>query len=180
QGADDVVQVAAGAEIAAVGQEDHRIDVVGVAQRAEGVAQLGIGLESERVLALRAAQPHARHLALDLPQEVLGLEAGHLGHSRPSQLLRKAFSIEVNCRASVLVTSASRSPTQRSCAAAIVLKLSLPDLVRRTIDVRRSPLRWPRCTSPSATSRSTMPVTLPLDTSRKRDRSLISMPSGVR
>ena len=49
-----------------------------------------------------------------------------------------------------------------------------------TIDVRRSPLRRALVTSPSVTSRSTIPVTLPLETSRKRDRPLISMPSGAR
>ena len=43
QRADDVVHVAARAEIAAVGGDHDRLHVVGVGQRAEGVAQLGVG-----------------------------------------------------------------------------------------------------------------------------------------
>ena len=39
-----------------------------------------------------------------------------------------------------------------------------PSAVRRTNEVRRSPLRCARATKPSDTSRSTMPVTLPFDT----------------
>ncbi len=54
QRADDLVHIAAGAEIAAVGQEHDGVDIVGVGQGAEGVAQLGIGLEGQRILALRA------------------------------------------------------------------------------------------------------------------------------
>ena len=55
-----------------------------------------------------------------------------------------------------------------------------PLRVRLMNEVRRSPLRCARATNPSETSRSTMPVTLPFDTIRKRDSSLISMPSGAR
>ncbi len=56
QRADDVVHVAAGTEIAAVGQEHDGVDVVGVGQRAKRVAQLGIGFEGQRIFALGPVQ----------------------------------------------------------------------------------------------------------------------------
>ena len=53
---DNVVNVATRAEIALVGQEHHRIDIVRIDQRPERIAQLGITLERQRVLALRLRQ----------------------------------------------------------------------------------------------------------------------------
>ena len=49
---DDLVHVAAGAEIAAGTGQHHRLDVVAGRQVAEGVAQLGVGVEGQRVLPL--------------------------------------------------------------------------------------------------------------------------------
>ena len=56
------------------GSEDHDVDVVGIDERAERVAQLGVALERQRVLALRPVQPDRGDLAVDVPQEVLRLE----------------------------------------------------------------------------------------------------------
>src|SRR5262249_50344188 len=131
--------------------------VIGVAQLAKHIAQLGVGIESERILALRTVKLHAGDLALDPPEEMLGLQGRHLCHSRSSQLLRKTLSIEVSRWASPLETPASSSSTQRSWAAAIFLNEAWPVRVSRTIEVRRSPLRRARCTSPSVTRRSMMP-----------------------
>jgi hypothetical protein len=52
QRADDLVHVAAGAEVLAGAGDDDGLDVVGIGQRAEQVAQLGVGIEGQRVLAL--------------------------------------------------------------------------------------------------------------------------------
>jgi hypothetical protein len=52
QRADDLVHVAAAAEVAAGAGEDHGLDVGGVDQLAEQVAQFAVGLEGQRVLAV--------------------------------------------------------------------------------------------------------------------------------
>ena len=47
---------------------------LGVDEVAERVAQLGVGFERQRVLALRPVERDGRDLAVDLPQEMLRLE----------------------------------------------------------------------------------------------------------
>ena len=65
QRTDDLVHVAAGAEIAA-GADDHDVlDTVGILQVAERVAQLGIGFQRQRILPFRPVQGDGRHLAVD-------------------------------------------------------------------------------------------------------------------
>ena len=92
--ADDVVHVAAGGEIAAVRGEDDGLHVVGIGERAEGVAELGVALEGERVLPLRPVERDDRDRALHAPAEVFWLEAGHVGHAmRPSGDLRIAWPV---------------------------------------------------------------------------------------
>jgi len=80
QRADDLVHVAAGAEVAAGAGDHHHLDVRVEAQRAEQVAQLGVGLEGERVLALRPVQRDRGDLAVDLPEEVPGGVGGQVAH----------------------------------------------------------------------------------------------------
>ena len=53
---DDLVHVAAGAEVAAGAGDHHRLDLAAVGQVAEEVAQLGVGVEGERVLPLGPVQ----------------------------------------------------------------------------------------------------------------------------
>src|SRR3974390_3721919 len=81
------MHVAAGAEIAAGAGDNHVLDAVGVSEVAEGVAQLGIGLERQRIFPFRPVQRDRRHLAVDLPQEMLRLEVGKI-HSGGAEARR--------------------------------------------------------------------------------------------
>ena len=72
------------------------------------------------------------------------------------------------------------SSTHRSCAAAMLSNRSVPLPVRRTKVARRSTSLATRATRPSATRRSTMPVTLPFDTMSWRETSVMVMPLSRR
>ena len=148
QRADDVVHVAAGAEIAAVRAEHHRLDVVGVGKGTERVAQFGIGFEGDRVLALRPVQGDERDLAVDAPVEMLRLEILHghgrlplhCGCGRPD---RQAAGSCPPLRATS--KSDSNPSTQSSCAVAMAANSAAPFGVSRTTMARRSPAaRLPR------------------------------------
>src|SRR6266508_5418572 len=153
------------------------MNILGVADIAKRVAQLGVRIEGQRVLAVRPVQPDGGDAVLRPPNEVLRAVVGHAGHASPSQLLRNDLSLTDSCPASRTVTRASSSSIQLSCAAAMSSNAERPLRVRLTKEVRRSPLRCARTTKPSDTRRSTIPVTLPFDTMRKREISLINMPS---
>jgi hypothetical protein len=71
QRADDLVHVAARAEVVAGAGEDDDLDVARVAQPLEQVAQLGVRVEGERVLALGAVQRDRGDAAAQRPLEVL-------------------------------------------------------------------------------------------------------------
>ena len=58
--------------------DHHGVHVGGVLQLAEQVAQLGVRLEGQRVLALGPVQRDGGHAVLHLPEEVLGAVAGQL------------------------------------------------------------------------------------------------------
>src|SRR5580700_9756234 len=157
------------------------MDVVGRSEVAKRIAQLGVGLEGERILALRPVELDEGDGAIHAPEKMCGLKRRHLfGHASPSQSLRNDFSLADICSASRTESPPSNSSTQLSCAAAMSANKAWPLRVRLMNEVRRSPLRCARATSPSETRRSTMPVILPFDTMRKREISLISMPSGLR
>src|SRR3546814_11642492 len=51
-------------------------------ERAEGIAQFGIGFESQRILALGPVQRDGRHRAGDGPAEMHGAEIGRPGLCR--------------------------------------------------------------------------------------------------
>eukprot|EP01034_Spumella_vulgaris_P031080 gene31080-38410_t len=74
--ADDVVHVAAGAEVLAGAGDDDRLHITGVRQRAEQVAQLGVGVEGEGVLAFRAVQRDGGDAGAHFELEVRGLIVG--------------------------------------------------------------------------------------------------------
>src|SRR5690606_20817068 len=180
QRADDIVHVTAGAEIAGIGAEHHRLDVGGIRQPAESVAQLGVGVEGDRVLALRPVKGDHGHVAVHAPVEMLRLE---VFHDRTPPLLMRAGRPS-RCR---MMTSASSpsisariSSIQSWCALAIAANRALPFGVSRTMMARRSSADGTRATSPSLTSRSMMPVTLPFETSSMRDSSVIVMPFSRR
>jgi len=61
------VNVAAGAEVAALAGDDDGLDVVDVIERAERVAKLGIAAEGQRVFALRPVEADDPDLAVLLP-----------------------------------------------------------------------------------------------------------------
>jgi hypothetical protein len=70
------VHVASGAEVAAGAADDDRLHVIGVFQVSEQVAQLGIRIEGERILALGPVEHDAADAVGDAPGEVPGLVAG--------------------------------------------------------------------------------------------------------
>ena len=70
---DDLVHVAARAEIAARAGDHHGLDVIGVGEVAERVAQLGVGFERQRVLSLRPVERDGRDLAVKLPEKMARL-----------------------------------------------------------------------------------------------------------
>ena len=70
---DDLVHITAGAEVVArTGQHDG-FDVIRPLELMEQVAQLGIRIERERVLALRPVERDGGNTAFHAPQEMLGL-----------------------------------------------------------------------------------------------------------
>ena len=52
-------------------RDDHRLHVARVRQRAEQVAQLGVRLERQRILALGAVERDRRDALVDLPAEMV-------------------------------------------------------------------------------------------------------------
>src|SRR3546814_18275361 len=71
--------IAPRAEIAAGAGYHHRLDIRGVDQAAKQVAQFGIRVERERVLALWTVQRNGRNLIVvgDAPKKIFRLIAGH-------------------------------------------------------------------------------------------------------
>ena len=80
---DNIVHIAAGTEIAAIGTEDHRLDIVGIGEGAETIAKFGITVERQRVLAFRAIERDDRNAVLAVPFEMGGLVVRHLTHLGP-------------------------------------------------------------------------------------------------
>ena len=76
QRADDLVHVAARAEVVAGARHHHGVHVGGVLQLAEQVAQFGVRVEGERVLALGPVERDGGHRVFHLPEKVTGLVAG--------------------------------------------------------------------------------------------------------
>jgi len=76
QRTDDVVNVAAGAKVASFPGKDDRAHVVDVLQLVEGVSQLGVALEGERILALRPVEGDGGDTIGNLPLEVLRAPLG--------------------------------------------------------------------------------------------------------
>ena len=74
---DDIVNIAAGTEIAAVGQEHHGVDIAGIGEASERIAQLLVRFEGQRVLAFRTVEADRGDATLDIPQKMPGLKAGH-------------------------------------------------------------------------------------------------------
>ena len=94
QRANDVVHVAARAEVAALARHHHHLDVGRVAQAVEQVAQLAIAVEGERVLALGSVEADgADAVRVAVPGEVFrlvgraGVELGAHGVARADVVL---------------------------------------------------------------------------------------------
>jgi hypothetical protein len=75
---DDLVDVAARAEVAALAGEHDRLDVGGVHHLAEKIAQFAVRIERQRVLLVGAIQRDRRDLAVDRVAEVLRLVFGQI------------------------------------------------------------------------------------------------------
>ena len=67
------MHVAARAKIVAGAGHDDCLDVVGIAHRTEQVAQLGVGIKGQRVLALGPVERDGRDASSDLKVKMLGL-----------------------------------------------------------------------------------------------------------
>ena len=76
QRADDLVHVAAGAEIAAGAGDDERLESLSLRGGAEQVAQLGVAVEGQRVLLVGPVERDRRDLAVDREVDVPGLDSG--------------------------------------------------------------------------------------------------------
>src|SRR5258708_6170478 len=72
---DDLVHVAARAEIAAGAGHHHGADLAHIGELAEQVAELGVAREGQRVLALRPVERDRRDRSVDRPAEMRGREA---------------------------------------------------------------------------------------------------------
>src|SRR5688572_2340141 len=113
---DDLVHVAAGAEVAALAGEDDRPHVARVLQPVERVAQLGVALERKRVLAFRAVQRDRGDAVSHLPAEMLRLPLGCL-ERRPTGHFSFAFCAFAARRSSVFLRSTMNRPClQRAIA----------------------------------------------------------------
>src|SRR5262249_31342948 len=176
----DLVDVATRTEVAAVRPNDDDPRIVGASKLAEGLSELGITFESNRVLPLGTLERDDGNTAFGSPIEMFRLKVAHR-HARDPPLrirLDNPSRWRISVSASAASNSDSKPSTHASWALAIVLNSLRPRGVSRTIMARRSSAGAWRTTILSATSRSTMPVTLPFETIRKRESSVIVMPSG--
>src|SRR5262245_7913059 len=177
---DNVVNVAAGAEVATVRAEHDDLDVVRPRQFAERLPKFGVAFEGDRILPLGALERDHRDTVLGGPIEVFRLKAAHI-HARDPPLRMRPDNPSrwrIRVSASAASNSDSRPSTHVSCALAMAVNSLRPRGVSRTMMARRSSAGAWRTTILSDTSRSMMPVTLPFETIRKRDSSVMVMPSG--
>ena len=72
--------VAAGAEVIAVRGKHHGMHIGCIGQVTKGIAQLGVALECQRVLALWAIQPDNGDITAHFPNKVLGGQVSHALH----------------------------------------------------------------------------------------------------
>src|SRR5665213_827885 len=130
QRADDFVHVAARAEVAAGAADDDRANFLHRHQCAEEITQLSIGLEGERILALRAIQRDEADTFLVAPLEMPGLESRRiesrsLTHDRSVSPLGtqtdalNSPSSSTSCFFCRWLMGANRSMIHCSCSAAM-------------------------------------------------------------
>src|SRR5207302_472767 len=156
--------------------EYNALDFLFALETKEEIPQLGIRLESQRILALRAVQGNDADLAFDAPEEMLGLDHEVTSTACCFTLARSLSSSSCSRRE----RPASSFTTHSSCARAISPKLRSPARVSRMRKARRSAGSSSRSTSPSFSSWSTMAVTLPPVTISRRESSFILSPSRWR
>ena len=72
--ADDLVYVASGTEVVSGAGDDHRVHVFRVYEVAERIANLDIGVERQRVFALRMIEREGRHGAVYTPKKMCWFE----------------------------------------------------------------------------------------------------------
>ena len=192
QRADDLEHVAAGAEIAAGAGDDERLHALVLRRRAKDAGDLVVALEGQRVLALRPVERERRDLAGDLEADVAaliarqrqrdGIGGGHQCVSPLTRLARRCLGLgeetHQRCRSRPAKVRRTCPPPSRRWRAPWCGTLRRPSAVRLTNCERRSIGERRRSTRPCATSRSTSPVTLPLDTIMRCDNSPSVMPFG--
>ena len=66
QRANNVMHIAAGTEIAAIGQDDHGMHIIAVGHIAEPVAQFSVTFKGQRILAVGAVQAQPGNAVLYL------------------------------------------------------------------------------------------------------------------
>ena len=99
QRADDLVHVAAGTEVPAVGGEDHGVHILGINEIAEGIAQLRVTLERQRILTLGPHEAQDGNATLHTPLEVLRLEVRQL-HVSTFRIFSNAAVVSATSRSS--------------------------------------------------------------------------------
>jgi hypothetical protein len=77
QRANDFVHITARAKITAIALQHHRTHIVGPFELMEEVAQLGIGLEGQRIFPIGPIKRDSGHAVFDLPQKMAGRVASH-------------------------------------------------------------------------------------------------------
>src|SRR3989442_8909614 len=152
--ADDLVHVATGTEISSGATEYNALDLLFALETKEKISQLGIRLECQGILALRAVQGDDADPAFDAPEEMLGLDHEVTSTACCFTLARSLSSSSCSRRE----RPASSSTTHSSCARAISPKLRSPALVSRMQKARRSARSASRSASPSFSRWATMAV----------------------
>src|SRR6185295_15822188 len=169
---DDLEHIAAGAEIAAGPGQHDRAHVAGMSQVAEQVAQLGVRVEGEGVLALRPVQPHDRDAGVvaRFPEKMacfVVLERTRVGIAHPAMTSPPATTIawplmdaEPGEASHSTVSATSFGVTSRPCGLAPAKVASASSSLRPvlclmvSIDLRSSAVS----VKPGQTAFTVMPV----------------------
>jgi hypothetical protein len=77
------MDIAAGAEVAPGSGDDNALDAVGVNEIAEGISQLSIRFQCQRVLALGPIERNCRDFVAALPEKMSRLEIREIHTWRP-------------------------------------------------------------------------------------------------
>src|SRR6185437_13382352 len=142
QRADDLVDVAARAEIAARAADHDDLHMIAVVELVEGGAQFLIAFEGQRVLLLRPVESDGRDAVLELPLEMLRLELDWVeGHALvpPSMVIAAPLMSLLSGRQSMAITlPIACGSTSRPLAFMLVMTLRESASLRPVISDTRA------------------------------------------